>query len=397
MTSQSPALVLLGSLLAFLAMSTQLPLPMIDKAALGLFTVLLLLVSGGVAGGLVVTAFLIYCLFFASFLTSLLLNYGAVTKDAFVLLFYLSATFLVVSLKEPGFFLRCAHNALLASAGSGLLFFALSWLTHRELFVTPLWSKGLPDVYAASGFTTTPQVFGTYCALLLVTSSLPGGGGESSRGGKLRAGLAVLGLFASLNRVWLIFLGLLLARRHLLLLLGGALLVGAAALWLRAVDLTLFLVLQTLSSRLEMIRQLIEFYLKQDLWVQLVGNLFFSQSYFTLYGREIAYLENGQLFLLNKLGALGLASYLIFVIHLLGQTWRRRRELFPFACYYLVLAQFMTHEFLSFSFWLFTMMLFLLLRSVPEPEALPRQARVEAEPPLPEPCTDRFTLEKESP
>jgi len=283
-------------------------------------------------------------------------------QDASLLIFFMVTAWLLTTaaVMRPTEFLNSFLVAVALYLLCGLVTWGYSLWSNNIFYVMPLYGKGRPDIYAALSFATTPQVFATIAALAAVTALSLKQAAIAQMPKKrlicrydIMIMLSIIAIVASLNRVWLLFIPVLLVawwgRRVLLagvllgVLLGGFLLAYS----------DIAFTLGTVSSRLLMIDHMITFFGEQGISSLLVGRPFYSEPYFHMHGRDFHYVESAPFFLVAKFGLLSLLPIVILLGAWLFRLYRIAPFLAFFSLYYLVFVQFMTHELLSVSFWLY--------------------------------------------
>jgi hypothetical protein len=283
-------------------------------------------------------------------------------QDASLLIFFMVTAWLLTTaaVTRPIDFLNCFLAAVALYLVFGFIAWGYSLWSSRVFYVMPLYGKGRPDIYAALSFATTPQVFATVAALAAVTALSLKRAVFAQLPKKtlfcrydVMVMLSILAIIVSLNRVWLLFIPVLLVawwgRR---VLLAGALLgvlLGSFLLVYSEIAFTF----GTVSSRLLMIDHMMAFFGEQGVPNLLVGRPFYSEPYFHMHGRDFHYIESAPFFLIAKFGLLSLVPVVILLGLWLFRLYRVAPFLAFFSLYYLVFVQFMTHEFLSVSFWIY--------------------------------------------
>ncbi|MCP3752122.1 hypothetical protein [Pseudomonas sp. SBB6] len=283
-------------------------------------------------------------------------------SDFYLVLFFFAVTSLVVLFipNQRSDLSTCFIFPLTIHALVGLALLGASYTLGLNQWVEPLWGKGMPDVYAAKGFATTPQTYSTLSSLVLIM--LVYFGSAMGAGKKLLIGLAnALAIFSSLNRVWLLFLTLLVGGRIVRSLLALPFVVGAAVLFVVAFsDVLVFS--GTISSRFEMMDLLVDFFSRQEALAMLFGDPFYEGVYFHLHGSDFYYVESGPFFVALNFGLVGLLVVYGFFVGWLFYLLPRSKLLFFYSVYYLLFVQMATHEFLSVSFWLYWIVSILIVR-----------------------------------
>lgn len=308
--------------------------------------------------------FLAILLLTALWLLVFLASAGKLTtkSDFYLILFFFVVTSLVILFipNQRSNLSACFIYPLTTHAFVGLVLLGASYTVGLNPWVEPLWGKGMPDVYAAKGFATTPQTYSTLSSLVLIM--LVYFGSTMGAGKKLLLGLVNgMAIFASLNRVWLLFLTLLIGGRIIRSLLAFPLVVAAAVVFVMAFsDVLVFS--GTISSRFEMMDLLLDFFSRQDALAMLFGDPFYEGIYFHLHGSDFYYVESGPFFIALNFGLVGLLLVYGFFVSWLVYLLPRSKLLFFYSAYYLIFVQVATHEFLSVSFWLYWIVSILIVR-----------------------------------
>ncbi|CAM3945565.1 hypothetical protein VRRI112168_07335 [Vreelandella rituensis] len=289
-----------------------------------------------------------------SYLSSLV-NYETVWHDSYLLLFFLIITWVISScaVGNPRYFL---NGFLFASAiyflfGIGAWFY--SQFTGEVHYVMPLYGKGRPDIFAALSFATTPQVYASVAALASIVALKLKATAKSGSWYNVIILLALLAIVISLNRVWLLYIPIILVawggRRVILAIVALGVLLGGFLFFYSNVAFSF----GTVSSRVMMLEHMLSFINEQSLLDLLLGNPFYIDSYFFMHGQDFYYIESAPVYLVTKFGVLGLLISMLLLVYWLVKLSQKDVLLALFSVYYLVFVQMMTHEFFSISFWLY--------------------------------------------
>lgn len=302
-----------------------------------------------------------------SFLLSYLISIDEFTVygfDSYLIIFFMVGLIFVVPYIDRNN--TALLQAFVLASSFYVLFGIVAWLysvaSGKIFFVQPLYGKQMADVYAAISFSTTQQVFGSVATLNCVAVLWLR---NNSLVGKsfflFTIFCSLVAVVASLNRVWLLFI-------PILLLFWGGRRVLYAFIMLGFISLPVFLFYSdvmlafgTVQSRFMMIGNLLDFWWGQELRHVLFGRPFYVGDYFFMHGRFFSYVESGPLYLLMKFGLVGLSLVGVLSICWVGYLIKRSWFLAIFSLYYLFFVQFMTQEYLSVSFWLYWVVIFSLL------------------------------------
>ncbi|PRA66507.1 hypothetical protein CQ065_10315 [Pseudomonas sp. MYb187] len=308
--------------------------------------------------------FLVITLFSALWFLVFLMSAGKLStkSDFYLVLFFFAVTSMVVLFipNQRSDLSVCFIYPLTIHALVGVALLGASYTLGLNEWVEPLWGKGMPDVYAAKGFATTPQTYSTLSSLALIMLLYFG---STIRGGvKLLIGLAnTLAIFTSLNRVWMLFLTLLVGGRVIRSVVTFSLAVVAVALFFIAFS-NVLVFSGTISSRFEMMELLVDFFVRQNTIAMLFGDPFYEGVYFQLHGADFYYVESGPFFVALNFGLVGLLVVYGFFVAWLFYLLPHSKLLFFYSAYYLIFVQVATHEFLSISFWLYWIVSILIVR-----------------------------------
>lgn len=354
--------------LLFLSLANTLSIYSVDKIALIIFSVFFFFCSF-LLKMIVVSRFvfvvLLFFMFFLSFLSLFSLDeVGDGGKDVIIILFFAFNLLLILLGVEKKylFFIKVFIVAVSIYLIFGVAFWIYSVVVGDVYYVKPLYGKGMPSVYGALSFATTQQVFATFSALLLIVLYCTRRAMSYVKCQNFLLALCVISIVMSLNRVWILYL-----------FLAFALWVGVR-IWLAIIPLSAigaFLLifywdvmfsLGTVDSRFLMMGHLYDFWVSQDFRHIFLGRPFYSGDYFFMHGSFFSYIESGPFFLLINFGLLGFCLVSLFFFWVSFRVLKVSIFLGVFCFYYLFFVQFMTQEFLSISFWLFWVVLFVLVR-----------------------------------
>ncbi|UBM26567.1 hypothetical protein K8374_06160 [Pseudomonas sp. p1(2021b)] len=284
--------------------------------------------------------------------------------DSYLIIFFMTGIVFLIPYVTQGY--RVLLQAFIISSFVYILFGVAAWcysvLTGEVFFVKPLYGKQMADVYAAISFSTTQQVFGSIAMLNCIAIVWLRKYGIIGKPYFLFSlFISLVAIFASLNRVWLLF-------TPVLLLFWGGRRVLYAFLLLGIISLPVFLFYSdvmlafgTVQSRFMMIDNLLDFWWGQEIRHVLFGRPFYVGDYFFMHGRYFTYVESGPFYLLIKFGLVGLFLVGVLSILWIGYLYKRSWFLGFFSLYYLFFVQFMTQEYLSVSFWLYWVIMFCLM------------------------------------
>ena len=281
-------------------------------------------------------------------------------------LFLISLFLSIVRIKNITFFILTIYFSLTAFLICGALFWTLSHSLSLDLYVGAMYEKSDTGIKAAYSFTTTPQVFGTYCALLIILSIyLREFGIISKKIFLLGTLLSISCVIISLNRVWLIFyifplfysLGFrktYLKKIYYAFLLALFFLIGLTFYenfpWSDS---------STLRSRYDLFQLGLDFLSEKNFNDYLFGTPFYSEPYYQYHDRDFYLIENGYLFLAINFGIFGLFFYTLLFFYFANKA-AFSSLLYISSIYYLAIVPIFTHEFYSFSFVLFCISIYLL-------------------------------------
>lgn len=174
-----------------------------------------------------------------------------------------------------------------------------------------LFGKGMPEVFAAKGFLTTPQTYATLSSLALM--GLVFYEAKFSVFGKYFSWMMhIISIFGSLNRVWQLFVvsvfGIKIISKRPFLIFPF---VFVSFIFIVIFSDVLFFS-GTVTSRFEMMKLLFYFFLQQDFFTILLGDPFYDEVYFRLHDRDFNYVESGPFFILLSFGVVGFFSSIRF-------------------------------------------------------------------------------------
>lgn len=299
---------------------------------------------------------------------SALIDYQTVVHDSYLLIFFLAGTWLLAIFAQgnPRYFL----NTFLIAAAIYLIFGLLAWLysvaTGNIYYVMPLYGKGRPDVFAALSFATTPQVYASVAALASIVALNLKKTAKTATWYNLIILISIIAIIASLNRVWLLYVPLLLiawgGRRAALLVIALMIPLGVVLGGFLLVYSNVLLAFSTVSSRFMMFEYMLHFINEKSFAQLLFGSPFYTDAYFSMHDRDFFYIESAPVYIMAKFGALGVLITVALTVHWLFALSKKDMMLTIFSAYYLIFVQIMTHELFSISFWLYWVIFLCLCR-----------------------------------
>lgn len=277
---------------------------------------------------------------------SFFINYPYSNKEVFYPIFFLIGAFVFVESQVDLLKLR---NIFFVNVVFGLFCAILADIGIDNPYSRTLLEKGLPFFFAPLGFSPTNQVFGTFCILHLIISF-------EYKKMDWTFFITVIALVLSFNRCSLVFLFILLFVYKRKVFYGILFtLVMACIKWWE--ELKILFSTATLNSRNELRHGVVlSFWRSGDMMVYLFGrgnsNTTDKIANKTIWGR--AYIENGLDFILHSYGFVGLLVISIALVTLFLWLYKKREWKFLiFFLFYLLVEQWMTHEFLASSFMFF--------------------------------------------
>ncbi|USH03292.1 hypothetical protein K6Q96_04560 [Grimontia kaedaensis] len=268
--------------------------------------------------------------------------------DTVVLVLYFHLLFLITCPMRNYMYIKTILSALVALIFASIILSTYSLLTGYGDYIFSLANKGLPFLYAFKGVTTTPQALASLIILGIFACVV------LEKKWSLR--LYALLLPLTINRTGLVGVILMFLVRFPvigLLVVCFALISGTMVIGQNAELLTT----QTLTSRLQMVTEVFKEIKNSSLLSILFGS--FDKPAFSISTNvhEVTYIENGFAFIFYYLGALGLFTYLVFILlgsiiifraHMPAKTRRITLTYFIFCT---ILVPNLTHEFLFLSFY----------------------------------------------
>lgn len=279
-------------------------------------------------------------------LESFWINYPASNREIFYPIFFLAASFFFI---KSNISLLKVRNIFFVNVLFGLICAILANIGVGNPYSRTLLEKGLPDLFAPLGFSPTNQVFGTFCVLHLIISF-------EYRKFDWTFFVTIIALVLSFNRCSIIFLFIILYiyRRKVLYVILCTIVIAFIKWWK---ELEVLLSTATLGSRDELRYGVtLSFWRSKDTMVYLFGrgnsNTTDKIAAKTIWERS--YIENGLDFILHSYGFLGLLVISIALVTLFLWIYQKKEWKFLiFFLYYLLIEQWMTHEFLASSFMFF--------------------------------------------
>jgi hypothetical protein len=289
-------------------------------------------------------------------LNSFVCNWGRANIEIFYPTIFLTGAFLISKSQIDLLFVR---KIILVNIIFGLCCALLADFGIQNPYSRTLAEKGLPFLFGPLGFSPTNQVFGTFCILYYIIS-------YEYKKVDWTAILATIGFFMSLNRCTIVFYFLLLCIYSRKLLMTY--LCAFVAIFLSFKDdIMVLFSTGTIDSRNEL-RYGVElaYWKSHDLLTYLWGignsNTTAEIANKTIWGRT--YVENGLDFILHSYGFIGLIVVSIIVSGtLLYLLINKQYKFFAIVSFYLIIAQWLTQEYLASSLMFFIGCIFLLLNN----------------------------------
>ncbi|MGR3971275.1 hypothetical protein [Shewanella sp. 1180_01] len=234
--------------------------------------------------------------------------------------------------------------------GIGLCFYLgfiaslISLIIGEQFFLFSLANKGLPNVYAFEGFTTTPQAFASLAVLMLILNY--------NIRSQVRKLFPFLGLLFSINRT--LFFGSILVffYRSLFYLLPVFFLIFIF-LGMFSFDAKLF-TLQTLLSRIDMLINVSSSFFSMDIFNVIFGT--FNSPNFEVHSTGTKYIENGVMFILYYFGLVGFFIYSIstclFAYIITKHRFESKTKILIYFILVATIVPMLTHEYLYISFYI---------------------------------------------
>lgn len=220
----------------------------------------------------------------------------------------------------------------------------ISLVLGKSVFIFSLANKGLPNIYAFEGFTTTPQAFASLAILVLMFN-------YNSIKGVFRRYLPFLGLLLSINRTILLG-GMLVFFYRFLFLFLPIIALSFIFLELFSFETKLF-TLQTISSRIDMLVNISSNFFSMGISGIIFGT--FMSPNFEVHSAGTKYIENGIMFILYYFGLVGFIAYSIFVGFLLFSAIKlkfySKAKILIYFIFVTTIVPMLTHEFLYISFY----------------------------------------------
>lgn len=220
----------------------------------------------------------------------------------------------------------------------------ISLVLGKSVFIFSLANKGLPNIYAFEGFTTTPQAFASLAILVLMFN-------YNSIKGVFRRYLPFIGLLLSINRTILLG-GMLVFFYRFLFLFIPIIALSFFFLELFSFETKLF-TLQTISSRIDMLVNISSNFFSMDISSIIFGT--FMSPNFEVHSAGTKYIENGIMFILYYFGLVGFIAYSIFVGFLLFSSIKlkfySKAKILIYFILVTTIVPMLTHEFLYISFY----------------------------------------------
>lgn len=247
--------------------------------------------------------------------------------------------------------------ALTIHAIVGIMFAMLANIGIANPFCFSLIEKGFTDLYGPMGFSPTQQVYGSLCIINMIIC-------YEKKSFSFPFFISLIGLILTFNRCSLLFCGLLLAiyKRRLALILLLCCIPIVFYFWDTIYDV--FFSLSTMESRDELRKGVeLSYWKSGDIFVYIFGNGNIETSFRIAQQTEWGRLnvENGIDFLFHTYGILGFVAYSLFSVYFIFTLYVKSvYHLIPIVMFYLFFEQWFTQEFVSSSFLLFLLTMFLL-------------------------------------
>ncbi len=351
----------------FLTSCTQLVSFQLDKALMTLFVGVLLfhfLFSGKKVPNQ--TFFVLVSVFGITFL-SYLLN----LPDSSLIIFFPIIGLAYMSLiGEEESFLDIIYWALFIHIVLGIWMVFSSYLFGMNIYVHPMYDKGLPFLHAAKGFTTTVQAYGTLVITWFLIFYYKKGSSTLSFGDKIAYGLVLLGLILTFNRnSFLIFYLILFFKHKRLFWLTVIAGMGFYLYFFEFINKLIFNV-STLSSRADLLQAFRIAFFEQTDWMGYLvghGNNMVADGIAKGTVYKTGYIENGTSVLLFTYGFIGYFIYLISILSFSVLFFLKRNVFYAGMFFYIfIIAQQFTHEFFSTTIYLQLAVFLLIFNLLPK-------------------------------
>lgn len=256
--------------------------------------------------------------------------------------------------------LKLIQDSLLFNIYTGLILSIIATLLNTELPGTlSLIEKKLPFFYAPMGFCSTLQVYGTICIAWLIIAF------ETKQKKNINFYVILLSSVITFNRATILFLLIIFFIYKTKLTTITVLIISTILLSQDFIRDILFSS-STLSSRSELrVGAELSYWNSKDLIIYLIG----KGSHITteeianktLWGRT--YIENGLDFIFHSYGIIGFIIYNFTIIFLIIKAIINKREKFTLLIiYYYYIEQFLTNEYLTFSFTYISLIILVLIK-----------------------------------
>lgn len=249
----------------------------------------------------------------------------------------------------------CIQKSLLVNIIIGGIFAMLAFVGYENKYSLSLLTKGVPYLYAPQGFLPTLQTYGTCCISWLIISF------TERKSNKWLMLLVVFLLCSTLNRASLIFLVLLTAIYYKRIFISLSLFAIAVILYFLDFFMMILFSTSTIDSRKDLrVGTELSYWKSDDILVYLFGRANHQTSeriaMQTLWERT--YIENGFDFIIHTYGILGFLLYVFLTGYFILYLFQKKLySLSVISLFYYYFVQFITNEFLSASFYFFTLII----------------------------------------
>ncbi|HEY9262068.1 hypothetical protein [Chitinophaga sp.] len=281
-----------------------------------------------------------------------------ISSFSFMIFFPVIGFFFAFNLSKKFYYLELFYFAIVLHIIVGLLLAADSYVHGINPHVAGMGGKGIPFLHSTYGLTSTSQSFGTLCISGLLIYYLRKDYKEVTiLDNFIIYPLITIGIFNTFNRATFLayFIILFFKNRKLLLFYLLCILILTIVFW-DIILLSLFNT-NTISSRSELLEGFnISFWQSHSLKVYLFGrgtNEVTANILFDVTWSSRKDIENGHAMLLHSYGFLGYLSYIFSCLIFVWTAFLRKYfYLASIAFYYLVVAPYITQEFVTSTFYI---------------------------------------------
>ncbi len=298
------------------------------------------------------------------FLLPYLLN---LPDSSLIIFFPVLGLFFASLVSEEEGFLDIIYWAIFIHIVAGILFVFSSYLVGYNIYVHPMYDKGLPFLHAAKGFTTTVQSFGTLLISWFLIFYWKKESGILTRLDSIAYWIAILGLILTFNRNTMVVFYIILFFRHRRIFITTVVLAIVFYLYYFEFINKLIFNVSTLNSRADLLQAFRISFFEYSAWKEYLfghGNNMVDEviARTTIY--RTGYIENGTSVLLYTYGFIGYVAYLAAVFMFSTLLFIRKKVFYAAMFFYIfLLAQQFTHEFYATTLYLMISVFLIILNS----------------------------------